>query len=83
VDRLSPPLSTVRIPHSDLGTQAAELLLERMAHPDTPIKIVLLAPQLVVRQSTGPVPSPAMLAGPGRATTTNLRVLSGPGPAGR
>jgi len=83
VDRLSPPLTTVRIPHSDLGTQAAELLLERMAYPDTPIKIVLLAPQLVARQSTGPVRSPARLPAPGRPTTPNLRVLSGPGPAGR
>jgi LacI family transcriptional regulator len=81
MDRLSPPLTTVRIPHSNLGTQAAELLLERMAHHDTPVKIVLLAPQLVVRQSTGPVRSRAKLAAPRRAATTSLRVLSGLGPS--
>ena len=58
IDRLSPPLTTVRIPHYEVGTHAAELLLERIAQPDAPLKIVLLAPQLVVRGSTGPAPGP-------------------------
>jgi LacI family transcriptional regulator len=53
-DRLSPPLTTVHVPHYDLGMHAAELLLERVAQPDAPIKILLLAPQLVVRGSAGP-----------------------------
>jgi LacI family transcriptional regulator len=57
IDRLSPPLTTVRIPHYELGKQAAELLLERIADPAAPLKIVLLAPVLVVRGSTGPVPA--------------------------
>jgi LacI family transcriptional regulator len=56
IDRLSPPLTTVRVPQYELGTQAAELLLERIAQPDVPLKILLLAPQLVVRGSTGPAP---------------------------
>ena len=79
VDRLSPPLTTVRIPHYDLGTQAAELLLERMADHDAPLKIVLLAPHLVVRESTGPAPLRARSPRRRRATAPNWRVLSGPG----
>ncbi len=67
MDRLSPPLTTVRIPHYDLGTQAAELLLERMSHDGAPLKIVLLAPQLVVRGSTGPAPVVARPTGRRRA----------------
>jgi LacI family transcriptional regulator len=58
MDRLSPPLTTVRIPHYEVGTHAADLLLERVAQPGTPFKTVLLAPQLVVRGSTGPPPRP-------------------------
>jgi LacI family transcriptional regulator len=81
MDRLSPPLTTVRIPHYDIGTQAAELLLERMARADAPVKIVLLAPQLVVRGSTGPAPVPAKLPSRRRPVAPNLRVLSGPGPS--
>jgi LacI family transcriptional regulator len=54
IDRVHPPLTTVRIPQYELGAHAADLLLERVAEPATPIKIVLLAPQLVVRGSTGP-----------------------------
>ena len=79
VDPLSPPLTTVRIPHYDLGTQAAELLLERMADHDAPLKIVLLAPHLVVRESTGPAPLRARSPRRRRATAPNWRVLSGPG----
>ena len=52
IDRLSPPLTTVRIPHYDLGVQAAELLLEQLRHPDAPLKVMQLVPSLVVRGST-------------------------------
>jgi LacI family transcriptional regulator len=55
IDRISPPLTTVRIPHYDVGLRAAEILLDQMTGRDAPLKIVLLAPTLVVRQSTGPV----------------------------
>jgi len=52
VDRLTPPLTTVRIPHAEIGAQAAELILERIDQPDSPLKSLLLAPELVVRGST-------------------------------
>ncbi len=53
VDRLRPPLSTVRFPHTQVGTEAAGLLLERIETGDgSPVKILFLAPELVVRGST-------------------------------
>jgi LacI family transcriptional regulator len=54
IDRLRPPLSTVRFPHYQLGTEAATLLIERIESPDSPLKILFLAPELVVRGSTAP-----------------------------
>ncbi len=78
MDRVSPPLTTVRIPHYEVGTQAAELLLERIVGDQVPVKIVLLAPELVVRGSTGPVPIGPKLTRR-RPTSPGLRVLSGPG----
>ncbi len=55
IDRLRPPLSTVRFPHYKLGTEAAKLLLERIEDADSPVKILYLAPELVVRGSTMPL----------------------------
>jgi LacI family transcriptional regulator len=52
IDRLRPPLTTVRFPHYQLGTEAAQLLLERISEADGPVKILYLAPELVVRGST-------------------------------
>jgi LacI family transcriptional regulator, galactose operon repressor len=54
VDRLRPPLSSVRFPHYQLGTEAATLLIERIEAQDSPVKILLLAPELVARGSTTP-----------------------------
>ena len=52
IDRLRPPLTTVRFPHYQVGTEAAQLLLERIAEHTGPVKILYLAPELVVRGST-------------------------------
>jgi LacI family transcriptional regulator len=52
IDRLRPPLTTVRFPHYQVGTEAAELLLERIADHNGPVKILYLAPELVIRGST-------------------------------
>ncbi len=60
IDRLRPPLTTVRFPHYQLGTEAAELLLERITGGDGPVKILYLAPELVARGSTQEM-SPARL----------------------
>jgi LacI family transcriptional regulator len=69
IDRLRPPLSTVRFPHYQLGTEAANLLLERIGTGGGPVKILYLAPELIVRGSTIPVGPQAVpdLAGEGDA----------------
>jgi len=53
-DRLSPPLTSLHVPHHDLGVQAAELLLERLRDPDAPVREVSVEETLVVRGSTAP-----------------------------
>lgn len=52
VDKINPPLTTVRVPQYELGRRAAELLLERLrgAHVDGQLVDV----ELVVRGSTAP-----------------------------
>jgi LacI family transcriptional regulator len=61
-DRFRPPLSTVRVPHYELGTTAAELMLEQLQGRGAPPRQLLLKPELVVRSSTAPArgqgPSP-------------------------
>jgi LacI family transcriptional regulator len=60
VDRLRPPLTSVRFPHYQLGTEAAQLLLERINGGGGPVKILYLAPELIVRGSTaGPLAAAA------------------------
>jgi LacI family transcriptional regulator len=63
VDRLRPPLTTVAFPHYQLGTEAAQLLLERITGSGGPVKILYLAPELITRGSTAP-PAPAPGAAP-------------------
>jgi len=59
IDRLRPPLTTVRFPHYQLGTEAAQLLLERIGEREGPVKILYLAPELIVRKSVAPPADPA------------------------
>ncbi|MDQ6933869.1 MAG: LacI family transcriptional regulator [Actinomycetota bacterium] len=55
MDKVSPALTTVRIPQYDLGAEAARLLLEMLQDPARHPRSLLLPPSLVVRESTGPV----------------------------
>jgi len=54
LDKMWPPLTTVAIPHHELGAEAARLLLDTIDDPTRPPRSVLLAPSLVVRRSTAP-----------------------------
>ncbi len=56
VDRLSPPLTSVRVPQRELGAAAADLLLEQLAETGAGTREILLDPQLIVRGSTAPPP---------------------------
>jgi LacI family transcriptional regulator len=50
---LDPPLSTVRLPASELATRASQMLIRIIQGDPPPQKQVLLESQLVVRQSCG------------------------------
>jgi LacI family transcriptional regulator len=50
--RFQPPLTTIRIPHYELGMAAAELMLENLLNGGAPPRDIRLEPSLVVRSST-------------------------------
>jgi LacI family transcriptional regulator len=50
--QLNPPLTTIRLPGYDLGRLAADLLSSRIEGIETSTNRVVLAPELVVREST-------------------------------
>jgi LacI family transcriptional regulator len=54
VDRLRPPLTTVRVPQREIGTVAADLMLQRLTDDADGASEILLGPTLVVRGSTAP-----------------------------
>ena len=54
VDRMNPPLTTLRIAHDALGVKAAELLLRVIEDSSTPVEELRLQPELIVRGSTAP-----------------------------
>ena len=51
-DKISPPLTTVRLPGYELGRLAAELVLTRIDGSEGAANTVMLTPELVVREST-------------------------------
>lgn len=53
MDLVDPPLSTVRVPQHDIGSEAARLILSLLREDaSVPVKHVRLTPELVVRGST-------------------------------
>jgi LacI family transcriptional regulator, galactose operon repressor len=52
--RFQPPLTTIHIPHYEIGKAAGELMLERLHDDDAPPREIQLEPHLVVRKSTAP-----------------------------
>jgi LacI family transcriptional regulator len=58
MDKVSPPMTTVRIPHYEIGAEAARLLLEVLNDPHRHPRSLLLPLTMVIRSSTGPVPAP-------------------------
>jgi LacI family transcriptional regulator len=55
IDMLRPPLTTVAFPHYQVGTQAAQLLIEQLNGDEGPVKVLSLAPELIARGSTAPL----------------------------
>ena len=53
-----PSLTTVRQPLREMGKAGAELLLDRIAHSEKPYPDeIVMQPELIVRESTGPAPT--------------------------
>jgi LacI family transcriptional regulator len=52
INRCSPPLTTVHIPHHELGVAAAQLLLRHIDDSSAPPGRIRLEPHLVIRGST-------------------------------
>lgn len=50
---LNPPLTAVAQPGYELGQQAVEMLLKRMAKPNAPYQTVIMQPRLIIRKSCG------------------------------
>jgi DNA-binding LacI/PurR family transcriptional regulator len=51
----TPSLTTVRQPLFEMGQRGAQILLERIANREAPYPTkIVMAPELVVRESTGP-----------------------------
>ena len=56
LDKLQPPLTTVAVPHHQVGAEAARMLLESISEPERPRRSVLLPLSLITRGSTAPIP---------------------------
>ncbi|MCW2760743.1 MAG: LacI family transcriptional regulator [Marmoricola sp.] len=56
LDKMDPPLTTVRVPHHQIGMEAGRMLVEALKEPDRSTRSVLLPLSLVVRGSTAAVP---------------------------
>jgi LacI family transcriptional regulator len=74
VDRLRPPLTSVRVPQREIGTVAADMLLALLADGSQPPREMLLEPTLVVRGSTGAARDDT--AGPLRPVRRRRRVTA-------
>jgi LacI family fructose operon transcriptional repressor len=53
---VDPDVTVIAQPTYDIGREAAELLLQRIADPDKPVRRVVLRGELMVRRSTAPAP---------------------------
>jgi LacI family transcriptional regulator len=58
IDKLRPPLTSVRVPHYQVGAEAARMLIETLQDPTRHPRSVLLPLTMKARQSTAP-PRPA------------------------
>lgn len=52
IDRVSPALTTIRIPQYEMGREAAKRLVDVIDNPDSPARSTTLRPELILRGST-------------------------------
>jgi LacI family transcriptional regulator len=68
VDKLQPALTTVRIPHYDIGWEAGRIMLDELTRGERQPKAVLMPVSLSVRHSTAPPSGDLVAAGDGGET---------------
>jgi LacI family transcriptional regulator len=78
-DRFAPPLTTIHIPHGQIGARAAELLLERIEDPAATPQTLMFEPSLTVRESTAAPPRAARRPQPAGSDATASRAPRGAG----
>ncbi len=78
-DRFAPPLTTIHIPHGQIGARAAELLLERIEDPAATPQTLVFEPTVRVRGSTA-APPRARRPRPGGSGATASRGSPEAGP---
>lgn len=84
VDKLSPALTSIRVPHYEIGAEATRLLLPQLSSGHTVPKSVLLPVSLVVRASTAsPGLSRASLTTPNASRRPVLTGSNGSNGSGR
>jgi LacI family transcriptional regulator len=71
---LTPSLTTIAMPVAAMCRQAWDLLRQRMVRPDLPFRQVMLAPTLIIRNSTGPGPGAPGSPQPADQTESQSRV---------
>jgi LacI family transcriptional regulator len=72
-DRFAPPLTTIHIPHGQIGARAAELLLERIEDPAATPQTLMFEPSLTARESTAAPPRAARRRQPAGSDGTASR----------
>jgi LacI family transcriptional regulator len=77
-DRFAPPLTTIHIPHGQIGARAAELLLERIEDPAATPQTLVFEPTLRVRGSTAAPARRLRPAGSGATASRGSRAADPP-----
>ncbi|MFZ6772039.1 LacI family DNA-binding transcriptional regulator [Undibacterium sp. SXout7W] len=52
----TPPLTTIAQPKHDIGRMTAQILVNRITHPDAPLRREMLTSRLVIRESSSAAP---------------------------
>lgn len=77
-----PPLTTIHVPHNQVGTRAGQMLLELIAADSAP-EAQLIQPELVIRNSTAKPQATTTTAPPTTATPHRPRKAKRPAQQGR
>ena len=64
---LEPSITAIALDGPACGRAAAELVIERLKHPDAPPRRIVLPESLVIRRSTGPAPGSGRVLVPAAA----------------